>query len=272
MKYFISLCALALALMIAPSITTAGCNPEAKPTGGTSGTSGTSGTGGTSGTAGTPAGKLIGCANDALTDFNAYLDPLIEVLKAVENPAYQLPAGITLIWDAGAGGEEGEFTAVLDLTPERELFGTVRPQENCNNGMAKGDVCVFPWSVTLTESLDEVAYGTMSAIALGVSLPLNTTATRYTIVDREPKVVTGEDCSIVVTLFDMMFHLRIDEMYSLSMGFDIAYSDGGEPSTMSGSVIWGTSVGETATITFTWDGPMITCSFDLETFEVGSCS
>ncbi|MBW2686885.1 MAG: hypothetical protein JRE19_13365, partial [Deltaproteobacteria bacterium] len=161
MKYFISLCALALALMIAPSITTAGCNPGeveqiggggtgATGAGGTSGTSGTSGTGGTSGTAGTPAGKLIGCANDSLTDFNAYLNPLIEVLKAVENPAYELPAGVTLIWDAGAGGDEGEFTAELDLTPERELFGTVRPQENCDNGMAKGDVCVFPWSVTLT--------------------------------------------------------------------------------------------------------------------------
>jgi hypothetical protein len=230
-------------------------------------------------------GDVITCAADALSDFNAYLDPLIEVLKAVEDTSYTIPPEkqIVLNWDTGVETDYGEFSTDLDVNldgkSESHLSGTVRPKDTCRNGMLKDEVCVFKWNVTREPSSTEVAYGAMSAVALGVSLPLNTTSTRYTIVSYgEPDVGKvniaigiSPDCAIEVDTFTMMWHLRIPDMYSLQMGLDAEYRDDTGWNTARGDVIWGSGGSEDATISFTTDSETLQCGFDVETFEVSSC-
>jgi hypothetical protein len=208
------------------------------------------------------------CAQDSLFEFNGYLDALLHLLKEVDDPAaYTLPSDIGLNWETGVAADYGEIVTELDLYGDgelRSLTGIVRPKEDCEGGMQQGDACVFEWSVVQRGSLEETAFGTMSAVDLGISgPPLNTTATRFTIVDRNPKVTYSDDCNIEITLFDMMWHLPIDDMYSFAMDFTVSYSDGGDTSELSGSIIWGAGSGEDAVVIFKSTDESIDCAFDL---------
>lgn len=230
-------------------------------------------------------GDVIECAADALLAFNAYLDPLIEVLKAVEDKGYEIPAekGIELDWATG-DVDYGTFATDLDLNldgkPESHLSGTVRPKDVCSRGMEKDDVCIFKWDVTREPSSTEVAYGATSAVSLGVSpLPPVTTATRYTIISYgEPDVGKvniaigiSPDCAAEFDTFAMMWHLRIDDMYSLQMGLDAEFRDDAGWNTARGDVIWASGGSEDATISFTTDSETLQCGFEVETFEVLAC-
>lgn len=89
---------------------------------------------------------------------------------------------------------------MLGSTLLREMTGQVRPREVCQDGMVKDEVCVFPWEAVVTEGGSPVSgLGTMSA-------------------------------------FDMLWHLRTDELYSFTMDSSIA------------------------------------CTFDLESFQLSDCS
>jgi hypothetical protein len=219
--------------------------------------------------------EQLQCAQDALFEFNGYLDILIHLLKEVDDPAaYMLPQGIGLNWETGVTNDYGEIGAELDLYQDgklRSLDGIVRPKENCEDGMQEGDACVFEWSVVEVGSLAEVALGTMSGVDLGITgPPLNTTATRYTIVDRNPKITYSDACNIEITLFNMMWHLPLDDMYSFAMDFIVAYSAAGDTSRMTGSIIWGTTTGDPV-VTFTSADETLDCAFDLDTLSF-SCT
>ena len=217
-----------------------------------------------------PLEDQVACAGDVLTDFNTYLNALIHLLKEADNPAYELPPLHSIDWEAG-----GELSAEVDAGSDGVLefmSGVVRPPD-CEGGMFSGDVCVFEWSAKRALSTDEIALGTMSANKIAMS-----DATRYTIVDRNPRVIHDEGCSLEVTAFAMMWRLRPDEMYSLQLDFRTTYSEGDATATIEGFVIWGADAGEA----FYWtSGPdkivpvafrtgiqTIQCDFSLRTFEV----
>lgn len=228
---------------------------------------------------------VLACAEDALLDFNAYLDPLIEVLKQVDRPGSE---DDTLI-DWTSSDEAGLFTIGVDADgsggPERDLSGEVTPKERCSGGMEKDDVCILKWTVNMrTSSAEEVAYGRISALDFGVSLPANTSSHRVTIIDFDPmdpdktniQIAQSSFCSITVNLFQMLWHGTEDEpntgfseMYNLTMGFD-ASVQGAATDSGRGDVIWGSGTGSEATITFTVDGERFDCGFDIDTFAV-SC-
>ncbi len=245
------------------------------------GCSETAGDGGSGG-----EGDVIECAADALLDFNAYLDPLIEVLKAVEDNLYVIPTdkGIELDWDTGEEADYGTFAADLDVNldgkSESHLAGTVRPKDICSRGMQKDDICIFKWNVTREPSSTEVAYGSTSAISFGISpFPPITTSTQYLIIDYDPEdedktnitIAVSPDCTAEFNGFAMMWHLRIDDMYTLQMGLDAEYRDDTGSNTARGDMIWGSGGSEGATISFTTDSETLQCDFDVETFEMSSC-
>jgi len=228
---------------------------------------------------------VLACAEDALLDFNAYLDPLIEVLKQVDRPGSE---DDTLI-DWTSSDEAGLFTIGVDADgsggPERDLSGEVTPKERCSGGMEKDDVCILKWTVNMrTSSAEEVAYGRISALDFGVSPPANTSSHRVTIIDFDPmdpdktniQIAQSSFCSITVNLFQMLWrgteeepNTGFSEMYNLTMGFD-ASVQGAATDSGRGDVIWGSGTGSEATITFTVDGERFDCGFDIDTFAV-SC-
>jgi hypothetical protein len=225
------------------------------------------------------AGDVLTCASDALLDFNAYLDELIEVFKQVDSPGSQ--NDFLIDWESDP--EAGLFNIGIDLDgggPERDLSGRVTPKDRCQGGMETDDVCIVKWTVNMrTPSAEEVAYGGISARKFEPTAQNPTGSTRLTIVSFDPPpppppsrtnmvVVHSANCSMEVSLFDMLWRLRTEpaEFYSFSLGFDATT---GRDSAR-GDVIWGTAVGEDATITFNVDGERIVCDFDLDTFRV-SC-
>ena len=217
-------------------------------------------------------GGSIDCANATLGDFKEYLDVVIEVAKTLDDPAHELPESITLDWESGAGNF-GELSTVLGSAPPREMTGQVRPKDACEDGMVKDEVCVVPWDAVVTVAASPISgLGTMSIVSLGETSP-GRTSTRITIVEREPEVNTSSQCGMTASSFDMLWHLRTDEMYSFTMSIEVnpeRTSSGTE--TTSGSVAWGTSVGDTATMTLTTSSTSRTCAFDLDTFQLSDCS
>jgi len=229
------------------------------------------------------AGDVLTCAEDALLDFNAYLDPLIEVLKQVDRSGSE---DDTLIdWTSSA--EAGLFTIGVDADgsggPDRDLSGTVTPKERCSGGMEKDDICILKWTVNMrTSSEEEVAYGRISALDFGVSLPANASSHRVTIIDFDPddpdktniQIDQSSFCSIAVNRFQMLWRgtdpaTGFSEMYNLDVGFEVSVQ-GAATDSGRGDVIWGSGTGSEATITFTVDGERFDCGFDVDTFVV-SC-
>ena len=226
---------------------------------------------------------VLTCAEDALLDFNAYLDPLIEVLKQVDRPGSE---DDTLI-DWTSNDEMGLFTIGVDADgsggPERDLSGEVTPKERCLGGMEKDDICILKWTVNMrTSSAEEVAYGRISALDFGVSLPANASSHRVTIIDFDPddpdktniQIDQSSFCSITVSRFQMLWRgtdpaTGFSEMYNLDLGFE-ASVQGAATDSGRGDVIWGSGTGSEATITFTVDGERFDCGFDVDTFVV-SC-
>jgi len=229
------------------------------------------------------AGDVLTCSEDALLDFNAYLDPLIEVLKQVDSPGSEND----FLIDWTSSDEAGLFAIGVDADgsggPERELSGRVTPKEPCSGGMEKDDICILEWTVNMrTSSAEEVAYGRISALDFGVSPLTNTSSHRVLIIDFDPddpdktniQIDQSSFCSITVKRFQMLWRgadpaTGFSEMYNLDIGFEAsvlgAATDSGR-----GDVIWGSGTGAEATITFTVDDERFDCGFDVDTFVV-SC-
>jgi len=226
------------------------------------------------GCSGAPAGnESIDCANATLGNYKEYLDVVIEIAKTLDDPTHELPASILLDWDTAAG-DFGEFSTVLGSVPAREMTGQVRPGDACQDGMVKDEVCVLPWEAEVTAGGSPVGgLGTMSVISLGDTSPVGTTSTRITIVERDPEVSTSSQCGMEVRMFDMLWHLRRDEIYSFTMNIEVNPDrTSSSTDTTMGSVAWGTSVGDTATMTLSTADWSVTCTFDLDTFQLSDCS
>lgn len=216
--------------------------------------------------------ESITCANVTLGAYKEYLDVVIAIAKTLDDPTQQLPESIMLDWDAGVGNF-GEFSTVLGSAPAREMSGQVRPKDACQDGMVKDEVCVVPWEAVVTAGASPVGgLGTMSVISLGDTSPVGTTSTRITIVEREPEVNTSSNCGMTVSVFDMLWHLRTDEMYSFTMDIEVNPDrTSSRTETTTGSIAWGTSVGETATMTLTTVDFSVTCTLDLDSFQLSDC-
>lgn len=226
------------------------------------------------GTAGAIFDETLACTGDCLEDFGAVMDVLIHVLKKVDEPATSLPPGIAFNTDSVTTFESDLH---LDTSPgvDGRLRGRVAPPPSdptaCSDGMQQGDVCIFRWVVTEGASgPDTIAKGNFSAVDLGITgPPLNTTATRFTIVDSNAVLMASDDCAMTVTAFEMMWHLPMDDLYSFYLDFSVIYSSGSDLGTMNGSLIAGG--GSEATLTLTSGTRTQDCTVDIRTFEM-SCS
>jgi hypothetical protein len=175
-----------------------------------------------------------------------------------------------------------EFGSDLDLDDspgtEVNLKGRIRePPANpgaCNDGMQQHDICIFEWDVTKIIDIeptvyDTIAKGSYSAIDMGITgPPLNSTATRYVIVDRNTELVSSDDCYVVISGFDMYWHLPLDDNYSFMLNFAIHYSEGSDTSTLNGSLIG--SGDSNATLTFSSRSQTYDCTLNLDTYAL-SC-
>jgi hypothetical protein len=258
-----------LALVLSPFLLGAGCG-DSDPTG-------LDGDGDGDGppppTAGITFAEQVACAAECMEDYGTVLDVLIHVLKKVDEPlSHSLPPGI---WLDTALLEFGSDLH-LDTSPGIDgiLEGRVRePPANpgaCKDGMQQHDVCIFEWDMTVPLTPDDtIAKGTYSAVDMGITgPPLNSTATRYVIVDRNTELFASDDCYVEITGFDMYWHLPLDDNYSFMLNFTVHYSEGTDTSTLNGSVIG--SGDPNVTLTFTSGTQTYDCTFNLDTYAL-SC-